>query len=353
MTDPTFPPDRTPPPEALVGPDGRYRFGTYDQALPTVNPLDAAGSGASRARRALRNLGLKEWEAFQLGDDDWFVLGAVYNAKALGLLQVLAVHKHLATIDRWEVKLPASQLSVARGLSASRSHGHRGGFSITLGNELAAGRLTVDATHPGRAGLAPLELHGVGQCGPGEAGHLVIVHPFGDDRALYSHKTMMPFEGTLRIDSDDVGLSPGRGFLILDDHHGDYPRPLRYDWLTGARRSPEGRVEGFNLTRNQLRDPDVHNENALWLGDEVHRLPAIVIDRPQGPHGPWHAHDRDGAVDVRFTPTVRSEMHVGPKRSLAEYYAPYGWFEGHIQAAEASLDVTDFFGVGEQKLIRL
>ena len=56
---------------------------------------------------------------------------------------------------------------------------------------------------------------------------------------------------------------------------------------------------------------------------------------------------------MRFTPTVRSSLHVGPRRSLAEYYAPYGWFEGTIEAEGASLALDGFFGVGEQKLIRI
>ena len=346
-----LPPPRTAPPTALVGEDGRYAFGTYDGPIARVNPLDAAGPGASRIERVRRDLGLKEWQAFQLGDDDRFVLGAVYTAKAMALLQLLVVDKQAATITRWERKLAPWRVAVARGLTGTRSYGHVGGFSITVGNDLSGGSLTVDATHPGRRGLAPLELHGAGRTG--DAGHLVIVHPFSDRRALYSHKAMMPFDGTLRIGGATVGIGAERGFLILDDHHGDYPRPMRYDWVTAVRRTDDGRVEGFNLTRNQVRDPDVHNENAIWIGDAVHRLPAIVVDRPEGPHGPWHAHDGAGMVDVRFTPTVRSTMHVGPRRSLAEYYAPYGWFEGTIDTGTARLDVDGMFGMGEQKLIRL
>jgi hypothetical protein len=349
------PPARTSPPRSLVD-GGAYAFGTYDGPIANIDPLAVAGS--SRVTRFRRNLGLKEWEAFQLGDDDVFVLGAVYDAKVLGLLQVLVVDKSHATIERFETKVPSARLSVARGLSGTTSHGHAGGFTITLGNDLADGRLTVDASHPGRRGGPGLELHGTGRCGPGEAGHLVIIHPFdappgvgGGERALYSHKAMMPFDGTLRIGGDDRGLASDRGFLILDDHHGDYPRPMRYDWLTGVRRNAEGVVEGFNLTRNQIRDPEVNNENAIWIGDAVHRLPAITIDRPSGPMGPWHAHDRSGAVDVRFTPTVESTMHVGPRHALAEYYAPYGWFEGTIEVPDARLDVDGFFGVGEQKRI--
>ena len=355
MPDTSYPPHREPAPSALVV-DGRYQFGTYDGPIATVNPLDVAGPATSlgaRARRSLRTAGLKEWEAFQLGDDDWFVLGAVYDAKAVGLLQVLVVDKRNDSIRRWERKVPPPVVHVARGLSGTRSHGHTGGFTMSIGNELARGSLRVDASHPGHGELPPLELHGTGTCGPDQAGHLVVVHPFGDDRALYPHKVMMPFAGTLHVGADQVGLAADRGFLILDDHHGDYPRPMRYDWLTAMRRGESGRIEGFNLTANQIRDPDRYNENALWIGAEVHRLPAITVDRPSGPWGVWHAHDRHGAVDVRFTPTVRSTMHVGPRRSLAEYYAPYGWMEGTIEAQGARLGVDGMFGVGEQKLVRL
>lgn len=337
--------------------DGRYMFGTYDGAIARINPLDVVTATGVRGRleRAVRNVRLKEWEAFQLGDDSLFVLGAVYDTKTISLLQVLVVDKHAATIRRWEQRVPTPMVHVARGLLGTRTHGRAGRFSMQLTNEIDSGRVTVDASHPGRGDLPPLELHGTGRCGPGEAGHLVICHPFADDRALYSHKTMMPFAGTLLTGAESTVFDPDRSFMILDDHHGDYPWPMRYDWVTSVRRGDGGRVEGFNLTDNQVRNPQRYNENAVWLGDQVHRLPAVHVERPDGPWGTWIVHDADGSgqVDVRFTPTVRSEVHVGPRRSLAEYYAPYGWYEGRIHTDQVDLSVDGMFGVGEQKLIRV
>jgi hypothetical protein len=351
VADSTTPPTRTAPPRALVI-DGKYQFGTYDGPIPTINPLDAATRWPVLTR-PIRNLGLKEWEAFQLGDDAWFVLGAVYNAKAVGLLQVIAVEKESGTLTRWETKIRSGRLHVARGLLNTRSHGAHRGFSISITNRLADGTVAVDAVHPGRDALAPLALHGTGQCGPDEAGHLVICHPFTDTRALYSHKAIMPFAGTLAIGDAHASLDGDRSFLILDDHHGDYPRPMRYDWVTAARRRADGEVEGFNLTANQIRDPHVYNENALWIGSRVFRLPPVAFERPDGPWGPWHVRDAAGAVDVTFTPTVRSTFHLGPKRSLAEYYAPYGWFQGTIHTEAGATSVAGQFGVGEQKRIRI
>ena len=353
MNAPVFPPSPVAPPESLVT-DGRYNIGTYDAAIDEINPLDAGPAARfPRAARVNRNLRLKEWEAFQLGDDDWFVLGAVYNAKSVGLIQVLAVHKESATITRWETKMPAPALNVARGLLGSVSRGRVGEFRVEFGNHLDQGRLTVDAHHPGKEDLPSMGLHVTGHCGPEDAANLVIVHPFGPERALYSHKVMMPMDGSLVIGGDQVGFDDGRGYLILDDHHGDYPRPMKYDWVTGVHRTADGVVEGFNLTDNQCLDPAQNNENAIWIGNRLHRLPPVHVERPHGPWGPWYIRDAAGAVDVTFTPTVQSTQHVGPRKALAEYYAPYGWYEGTIHAEHATLKVDGMFGVGEQKRITI
>ncbi len=350
VTSRAYPPLRTAPPAELVT-GGRYNFGTYDGPIATINPLDAAGDGLlAGPRRAVRDLGLKEWEAFQLGDDDWFVLGAVYNAKALGLLQVLVVDKRKDTITRFETKLPSPMLSVARGLSGTTSHGDFDGLKISLGNDLPDGTLTVDATRSARGDNPSLSLHTTGDCSPESAAHLVVVHPFADNDALYSHKVMMPMTGSLVLGDERVGFADDHGFLILDDHHGDYPRPMKYDWITAARRT-DGRVEGFNLTDNQIRNPAEFNENAIWVGNSLDRLPPVTFERPDGPWGMWRARDAEGAVDVTFTPVVKSTMHVGPRKVLAEYYAPYGWFSGVIHGENNTLSVDGMYGVGEQKRI--
>lgn len=339
---------RTAPPARLVS-DGEFAFGTYDAPVAEVNLLDR-WSGPARAFHASR---LKEWQAFQLTDEHWFVLGAVYDAKLLGLVQIVAIRKQSGQVHRFEHKVPSTSLRVAQGLEHTQSQGRSHGLTVTVTNSVRSGRLRVTAQQQSRRGSAPMTLDVAGSCGPGEAGHLVICHPFADGTPLYSNKCVMPAHGTLALGDEHVEFADGEAVLILDDHKGHYPSPMQYDWVTAAGRDDAGRVVGFNLTDNQVRDPDTYNENALWVGGEVHRLGAVTFERPEGVHGPWRVRDRLGQVDVTFEPTVRNEQHVGPRSVLADYYGPFGWYSGEIDTGTARLVVDGMFGMGEQKLIRV
>lgn len=348
------PPPLTPPPPSLVI-DGKPQLGSFDGPVPVVNLLDVVTSRGLRGRRErfLRGLRTKEWEAFQLGNDEWFVLGAVYDAKVVGMIMMIAVHQASGRILRWIDKVPSLRVSVARGLEGTTSMGRSAHSRLVITNALGRGRVELEGQHRGRAALPTMTLSGVGHCARAGVRHLAVCHPFGAGRVLYTHKCLMPFEGELRIGAQAVRFAPDRSFMILDDHHGEYPWPQVYDWVTAACRQADGSLLGFNLTANQVLDPATYNENVLWVDGTLHRLPPVHFERPHGVHGPWHVRDTFGTVDVTFTPTVESSLHVGPRRSLAEYDAPYGRFSGHITAAGRRVSLDGLFGMGERKRIRL
>ena len=337
---------RTAPPDRLVDGDGDgFRFGTFDAPVADVDLL-ARWSGP---KRMLHRSRLKEWQAFQIGNDDHFVLGAIYDAKLLGLLQIVVVDKASGALRRWEHKVPSPVLHVACGLDGTRSSGSWRGLAITITNDVNAGHLGVTAHD--RSGM---HLDVAGFCGPGDAGHLVICHPFADGTPLYSNKCVMGASGTVsRPGEDEIAFAPERSFLILDDHKGHYPSPMQYDWVTGAVVEPDGRRVAFNLTDNQVLDPHRFNENAVFIDDAVFRLPAVTFERPGGVARPWRVRDREGRVDVTFDASVPNEQHVGPRSFLADYYGPFGWFSGTIEADGAPpLTVDGYYGMGEQKFIR-
>ncbi|HBX77887.1 MAG TPA: hypothetical protein DEG43_09590 [Acidimicrobiaceae bacterium] len=336
------------PPISRLVTDGKHNLGTFSRPVEHLNQLDAESS----IPRAIRNLQLKEWQAFQITNGEWFLCGAVYSAKLLGLVQLIATHLPSGRIFRWLHRVPAWKVSVAQGLSGTTSTGEAAGFSLNIVNEVPSGSLRVSASHAATDSLPALELTARGYCGPSEAGHLVISHPFTENTTLYSNKCAMAVQATMQIGEEVVEFSRDQSVLIMDDHKGQYPAPMKYDWVTGAS-SSSGKLIAFNLTSNQIQFPELYNENAVWLGNEVHRLPSVKFTRPGGVREPWRIADLRGQVDVTFTPLVSSDIHLGPKRFLAEYYGPYGRFEGNITLAGGEVvSVDGFAGMGEQKFIR-
>lgn len=334
------------PPPALVT-NGAYNFGTYNAPIPSVNPLDMS----TDRTRWLRNLRLKEWQAFQLGNDEWFMCGAVYSAKSLGLLQLIVVHWPTGKIRRWIERVPPWKLQIAQGLSNSRSHGSGRRLEMSIENDLPESGLTIRGSHSGTPELPPFLLDVTAHASPSDCAHLVICHPFSPTRALYSNKAFMAADGTLTIGEEVITFDRSTSFLFMDDHKGDYPLPMQYDWVTGANIDPSGRRIGFNLTRNQITDPERYNENAVFIDGRLVRLGAVTFERPNGVNQAWLIRDATGTVDVRFHPDISSELHVGVGRSLAEYFGPYGRFEGAIDVGGETIDLAGFRGMGEKKRI--
>ena len=150
-----------------------------------------------------RDFRTKEWEAFQLGNDEWFVLGAVYNAKVVGIVMVIAVHQASGRRLRWINKVPARSVEVARGLERSVSRGGSRRSALTITNALADGRIDLDGHHAGRNSLPLMSLTGTGLIDE-DTRHLAVCHPFPSDRILYTNKVLVPFTGVLSIGEETI-----------------------------------------------------------------------------------------------------------------------------------------------------
>ncbi|MBK6669654.1 MAG: DUF2804 family protein [Actinobacteria bacterium] len=127
--------------------DGEYRWGTFDGPIANVNLLDR-WSGPARRFHGLRS---KEWQAFQLVNDRYFVLGAVYDAKLLGLVQIVVVD-----LTTGEAR-PGS--TGCRRRAVGRPRPRRDGLDrrlrlagATVRNDVADGRLAIVAEDRGGKG---------------------------------------------------------------------------------------------------------------------------------------------------------------------------------------------------------
>lgn len=336
------------PPPSLVE-DGSTVFGTFDGPVASVNPLDAAVLGWMPIPRALKSWRLKEWQAFQLSTERYFVCIALFNAKSLGLVQVKVYDRVRQEKALFERKVAPWAFSVADGLLDSQTRYEGTGASLVFRNRLSQGRIELELDIAAGQGCPAI----VGTIGidASAATPQVVSIPFGRNHGMYSHKCQMPAEGTLRVGEDAVSMAGA--FAFMDDHKGYYPVTMRWDWLTAGSRTPGGELVGINLTHNQSIDEPRFNENCAWVDGALHLLPPVRFERqPAEPHEQWHITDEHGRIDVRFEVEMPSRVDIDAIVIGSKYSGPYGNLSGFVTTDQGRLEVDGWFGMGEDFYLR-
>jgi hypothetical protein len=344
--------------ELLAAPDklvsgGKFIFGTYNTQFRWVNPLEARCPLGAWITKPLLPLRLKEWQAFQLGNERWFILAVLYNARFSGLAQFIAydkVNKKKYVFDKtlmpWAVNVPPS-------IWDGRQSYVKGGDSIEIISRLEMGRFYVDAKLQGTRDLPAIDAHFEAIHEDGMVEPIVVSIPFGANCGMYSHKCLMPMRGRMSIGGEAVEFKRDESFAIIDDHKGFYPYIMHYDWATAAGFNSNKQLTGFNLTDNQSTDAEKYNENCLWIDGRLHLLPPVKFKRPDGVNGAWQIKDKYGMVNLVFQPVSMQKINIRALVIRVSYYGPFGYFSGYIKDRYGVRTGFDnYFGMGEQKYVR-
>ncbi|HVI03601.1 MAG TPA: DUF2804 domain-containing protein [Enhygromyxa sp.] len=338
------------PPQSLVD-GGRVRFGTFAGAIADVNLIDAR-PWSLPIPRPLRALRLKEWQAFQLGNQRYFIIVALFNAKLLALAQVKVYDREQRRKHLFEAKLPGWALQAPRNLLDSQMSWAQGDAAIRFVNKLAEDRIDITLALPESADMPALSgtvtAHADG-CEPE-----VVSIPFAENRGMYSHKGCLALTGELRLGDQIITFTRDDSFLLMDDHKGYYPRVMRWDWVTGGGFDGQGRRIAFNLTRNDSIDPVRYNENCLWIDGRVHLLPPVQFAR-RSDRSPevWEIRDEAGEVEVDFVIEVDGHVRVNALVIESRYRGPFGQVRGRLRGPHGeSITLDGMFGMGEDFYLR-
>jgi len=332
---------------------GKFTFGTFSSQFKRVNPLDADRPLGMWLPKPVLGLRLKEWQAFQLGNSSWFILAVLYNAKVSALAQFVVFDRERNKKYVFEKILPAWKIKVPASIwDGSQSYRDRD-CSMEIISALAKGRFYINICVRDQRDLPDMEGHFEAMHDEGLVEPIVVSIPVGRNRGVYSHKCLMPMQGSLVLGGEKIEFLRSESFAIIDDHKGFYPYVLKYDWVTAAGHDPSGRLVGFNLTANQSVDPDKYNENCLWVDGKLELLPPVKFDRPQGVEGDWLIRDSFGMVDLSFKQVSMGKIDLDMLALRVKYFGPFGYFSGTIRDASGNSQEFDrYFGMGEQKYVR-
>ena len=336
--------------DSIVDENGKFNFGTYNKAIPNINMLSAHNPLGYRAPKWFNNMRLKEWEAFQMGNEEFFIFGAIYNAKisAIVIIEVYdKIHKKIISINKI---VSPFKTNIGDGMLNSITYYKTKNFSMEIHNDLKNDKINVklNVAKTKKTEKMNLDITAYHNNEP-----IVTCMPLGENRAIYSHKALMPMEGHLSIGNRKTQFKKEESNMIVDDHKGYYPYRLKYDWVTGWGRDSNGNTVGFNLTDNQVQDKENYNENCIWINEYMFPLPPIKVERNYDKEEIWHIKDKYNTIDLYFYPERKSKLKINALIVYCDYEAPMGKFEGYILADDRKIEIKDFFGMGEKKYYRM
>ena len=329
---------------------GRFNVGTFAAPFADVNMLDASlGMPLPRHLKAMR---LKEWQHFALVDERWYVSLALFNAKTLGLAQVIIYDRDSGSLYEYERRTLPTSIKVPATLFDSRARYHGRRFKLHIHNHLDAGVHRIDFDVP--AGKGRPAAHGSFTCHEKDIEPIVVCLPLSRHRAMYSHKCVTPLEGVMLIAGERCDFDNKTSYGLVDIHKGYYPYEMKWHWATAVGRDSDGHLVGFNLTDNQVVDQDSYNECCVWLAGRMHPLPPVRFSfDTTDPMRPWEIRDTQGLVELRFSPEALRRIDLDALVLANHYRAPYGRFDGQLTTGEGEkLEVDGLFGMCEDFYLR-
>lgn len=328
--------------------DGQFNFGTRNVPVKKANLLEANKPFRTPFVNRIKYYRLKEWQAFQFGNDKYFMLVAIYNSKVLGLAQFVLYDIEKGKKFHYERRVMPWNIKVAQSLYGTQSHYISDEFSILVENDLQSGRVGIDIRIDRHKDLPHVMGQFMGFHEKDKSTPLVSIMPFGQNCGMYSHKCLMPMEGGLDIGGKLLEFGQSNSFMLMDDHKGFYPYPMKYDWVTGAK-ATDGQYIGFNLTDNQVLQKERFNENVLWVNGKMTLLPPVKFERAEGVDGKWSIKDRFELVNLEFTPVMNNKLYLNLILFKSNYNGPFGVFNGYIYDSEhKKIEIKNVFGMGEK-----
>lgn len=343
---------RLPPaPPSVDDGGGAPRFGTYEGTLDAVHLKNLRGSHQPNALDKLRMH--KKWLYGFLATREvlalWAVVDLGYTSNAFSLALDLTTQRVLA--DESYLGLPRPFVTVGDHPGPGLEVGFRRPDA-----RLAASRRFGDERFHGSVRLGPSlpfvrpklaftwELLAAGAAPP-----LTVIAPVEGGVVNVTQK----WAGLLSFGQLEAG---GRRFVLdggvggLDYTHGYLARRTSWRWAFVCGRLDDGTPFGINLVEgfNETRD-DV-NENAVWLGQQLHPVGrARFAWNRSDPLDPWRVSTTDGKVDLTFKPLAAHRDFRDLKLVKSRFEQPVGLWSGTLKLGDSAVRFENAAGVTEDQ----
>jgi hypothetical protein len=328
--------------------------GTWTSAFEDVDLLSIHRPYRYPLPRWVRDSRVKEWEAFIIQDDRFFLEAVLADVKYFRMAQVLLYDRETKEKLRYLKVIPFGRWKLPRGLANSAVDSRSLGFFFRIHNWLDADTVRVDLHVEASRERPAFTAHLMYDLDKRRVTPMAVNLSFAERRCLYAYKAMAPVRGDMVFGGKRISLNSAKTSGFFFDVRGFYPFSMQSTWCTGAGFDEKGRRIGFTVAENQTRENRRNNENALWVDGELTPLPAVRITMPEGPKANWIIQDVEGMVDLVFSPQEPLRSGYNVILSRADLDTPQGFYNGMLMSASGErLQVHNMWGTGEKLYLRV
>lgn len=168
----------------------------------------------------------------------------------------------------------------------------------------------------------------------------------------YTFKQPFPVGGTLTVGDRTYAFERARDFAILDEHRSQFPYSTLWTWGTFAVAMTGGVVGSNFAQRQELSDDD--DESSNWVPGAAEPLAGVQFDvASDDPLSTVRIRDRDGRLDVLFTPAGRKAVKANLVVAAIDYWQLAGTYRGAVTSlAGESYSFDDVPGILERMKTR-
>jgi hypothetical protein len=185
---------------------------------------------------------------------------------------------------------------------------------------------------------------------PEGAESMTIVIPIGEKRFYYNRKiNCMPANGTIKYGDSTETLDPQTCSGSLDWGRGIWEYQSYWNWASSSGYLTDGRTVGLNLGCG-FGDLSRAGENALILGNHIHKLEQVKFDYSSGDYmKPWQFTDTEGRLDLTFTPFKERVAQTNLGIIFSEVHQVFGRYNGKAVADDGEINqIKDLVGFAEE-----
>jgi hypothetical protein len=329
----------------LLKPDGRLaQVGWSPQPLLDCN-LEAARFYALRPFQHFR---IKRWDYYAVFSPTRFFSATIADLGYAGNIFVYTMDFATGNLHEEGLVIPFGKgVTLPRNSTEGDSHFENGKASLTFRLRPDQRRLSVSwpTFDQGRGIEADITL----ACPP-DYESMTIVIPIGTKRFYYNRKiNCMPASGTVKYGDLTETLNPKTSLGSLDWGRGVWEYQSYWNWASASGFLSDGQTVGLNLGCG-FGDLSKAGENALILGNRVHKLEQVKFDYVSGDYmKPWKFTDTEGRLDLIFTPFKDRTATTNLAVITSEVHQMFGRYNGKAVADSGEvIQIKGLIGFAEE-----